>query len=107
MRALTLTLLCVVALTVSLSQCEARGRTDSTRCLCGGKPRARVKFGLIKKIDVYPPSNSCPDFEIVIIPKKGQPFCLDRSKKQGTRILEKMKQRKEPKRRQGKNKKRD
>ncbi|KAL4631331.1 interleukin-8-like [Arapaima gigas] len=59
---------------MALAQHRGIGRS---RCLCR---RVRDKFGQpkhIQDIQIYPPSNSCDDLEVVVSLKNGLQYCLD------------------------------
>ncbi|XP_066567816.1 chemokine (C-X-C motif) ligand 20 [Amia ocellicauda] len=104
MHIITVFLLCTGLSWVALTQGRMAG--DAERCLCPGQPLKFLKPRLIKTFDVFSPSPSCANVEIVATLKKsGKKICLDPFAKQVKQILASKRRPKKPKRKQGKGKK--
>ncbi|XP_056312954.1 chemokine (C-X-C motif) ligand 20 [Danio aesculapii] len=99
MNQVVLILLCVLLFGMSLAQSVGHGGGVSQRCLCIGKPYESVNSRSIQAVDLFPPSPSCSNTEIILMVVKGRgkgrgkgngkrsKVCLDPNGKQGQRLL--------------------
>ncbi|XP_060764075.1 C-X-C motif chemokine 11-1-like [Neoarius graeffei] len=87
MQATTVTVLSLIIFALTAVLCEGRVDGKAERCLCQKKAQERVRPALLKTFEIYPPSASCPDTEIVLILKQGMKVCLDPKGNQGQKIL--------------------
>ncbi|XP_066572429.1 C-X-C motif chemokine 10 [Amia ocellicauda] len=81
-------LIVALAITVALSQHIV---SESSRCLCQ-RVRARIVGNPsdIKNMEIFPPSNSCEDLEIIVNMNNGEQYCLDPKVKRIKEIIKKL-----------------
>ncbi|KAF5905593.1 C-X-C motif chemokine 9-like, partial [Clarias magur] len=64
-----------------------RVEVKAERCLCQTKAQERIRPALVKMFEIFPPSASCLNTEIILTLKQGRKVCLDPKGKQGQKIL--------------------
>ncbi|NP_001108527.1 chemokine (C-X-C motif) ligand 20 precursor [Danio rerio] len=99
MNQIVLILLCALLFGMSLAQSVGHGGGGSQRCRCIGKPYKTVNPRSIQAVDVFQPSPSCSNKEIILTVVEGRgktkgkgsrkrsKVCLDPNGKQGQRLL--------------------
>ncbi|KAF4074364.1 hypothetical protein AMELA_G00238570 [Ameiurus melas] len=105
MKAATLTVLPLIIFALTAVLCEGWGGGKAVRCLCQKKTVEKVKPALVEKFEIFPPSASCSNTEIILTLKQGMKVCLDPEGNQGQKVLTGQKLKIESKGRRGKKQK--
>nr|AAN41454.1 interleukin-8 variant 2 [Ictalurus punctatus]AAN60105.1 interleukin-8 [Ictalurus punctatus] len=90
MKAATLTVLPLIIFALTAILCEVSagwGEGKAERCFCQKKALEKVRPALVKKFEVFPPSASCSNTEIILSLKQGMKVCLDPEGNQGQKVL--------------------
>nr|AAN41455.1 interleukin-8 variant 3 [Ictalurus punctatus] len=87
MKAATLTVLPLIIFALTAILCEGWGEGKAERCFCQKKALEKVRPALVKKFEVFPPSASCSNTEIILSLKQGMKVCLDPEGNQGQKVL--------------------
>ncbi|KAM9447166.1 C-X-C motif chemokine 11-1-like isoform 1-T1 [Clarias gariepinus] len=96
MSATTISVLSLVIFALTAMLCEGRVEEKAERCFCKTKAKERVRPALVKMFEIFPPSASCLNTEIILSLKHGMKVCLDPKGKQGQKFLSGQKQKKKP-----------
>ncbi|XP_053466395.1 C-X-C motif chemokine 11-1 [Ictalurus furcatus] len=87
MKAATLTVLPLIVFALTAILCEGWGEGKAERCFCQKKALEKVRPALVKKFEIFPPSASCSNTEIILSLKQGMKVCLDPEGNQGQKVL--------------------
>ncbi|MCJ8746956.1 hypothetical protein PDJAM_G00147820 [Pangasius djambal] len=107
MKAATLSVLFLIIFALTAMVCEGRVEGKTERCLCQKKAQEKVRPALVETFEIFPPSASCSNTEIILTLKQGMKVCLDPKGNQGQKILIGQKQKKKAKGLRGKKQKKN